>query len=202
MIKMLKLLSTFLLTMISTTTALNLNLRRTSVAPPSLPNPEDKAHEPVVGYPTSGAPNWWSKLYLPLDSGGTSKVPMPDGLMIAQSESLRTSHKAIPWDNAETLVESPDTDNAGAEAGSENLFKPGTDAEYLEARQQGTTSSVKLDEDEEKNGENGEEDQFDAAKGLVEEVTPEEAQEDKALSLTPKQLEAHELESNPNAYKR
>ena len=71
---------------------------------------------------------------------------MPDGLMIAQSSSLRTSHRAIPWDDAETL-QSPDTDNAeekNSQSGSENGFKPGTDEEYLAARAQGTTSSTVL----------------------------------------------------------
>ena len=94
---------------------------------PGLPSPEDKNHEP--GAYIGGAPNWWSKLYLPQDSGGTSKVPMPDGLMIAQSQALRTSHKDVPWDNAETLT-TPD----GEWPAQEKIpFKPGTDEEYLKA---------------------------------------------------------------------
>ena len=120
-----------------------------SQAAPSLPSPEDKTHEPILGYPSTGAPNWWSKLYLPQDSGGSSKVPMPDGLLIAQSQALRTSHKVIPWDDAETL-QSPDTDNA---VGKEVPFKPGTDEEYLAARSEGTTSSLVLgSESDEKTG--------------------------------------------------
>ena len=94
---------------------------------PGLPSPEDKNHEP--GAYIGGAPNWWSKLYLPPDSGGTSKVPMPDGLMIAQSQALRTSHKDVPWDNAETLT-TPDGEWPAQE---KTPFKPGTDEEYLEA---------------------------------------------------------------------
>lgn len=98
-----------------------------SIKPPDLPSPEDRAHEP--GSYISGVPNWWSKLYIPMDSGGKSKVPMPDGLMIAQSQSMRTAHKNVPWDNAETLG-TPD----GEWPAQEKVpFKPGTDEEYLES---------------------------------------------------------------------
>ncbi len=97
-------------------------------AAPDLPSPEDKAHEPDFGYPLMhGAPNWWAKFYIPQDSGGTSKVPMPDGLMIAQSQALRTAHKAVPWEDAGTLT-TPDGEWPAQE---KTPFKPGTDDEYL-----------------------------------------------------------------------
>jgi hypothetical protein len=117
--------------------------KRNRVDPPSLPNPEDKAHEPVLGYPQAGAPKWWDKFYLPMDSGGTSKVPMPDGLLIAQSQALRAAGKQI--ENMDAPPQSPDTDNAEKDnQAGENDFKPGTDDEYMAAKEQGTTSSVEI----------------------------------------------------------
>jgi len=122
----------------------SINASRFRAGPPSLPNPEDKAHEPVLGYPQAGAPKWWDKFYLPMDSGGTSKVPMPDGLLIAQSQALRAAGKQI--ENMDEPPQSPDTDNPEKENkdGEKNDFKPGTDDEYLAAQEQGTTSSVEI----------------------------------------------------------
>ena len=166
------------------TTSSALHIRKRAV--PTLPNPEDKAHEPVLGYPSAGAPQWWSKLYLPLDSGGSSKVPMPDGLLIAQSQSLRTAHKAIPWDDAETL-QSPDKDNAEDE---KVPFKPGTDEEYLEARAQDRPPMSS----EESNKVS------DAGRPDDEEVTADELTEEKKLESDPDIMEQKELSNNPRAY--
>jgi hypothetical protein len=154
-------------------------------AAPVLPNPEDKTHEPVLGYPSTGAPNWWSKFYLPLDSGGSSKVPMPDGLMIAQSQALRTAHKSIPWEDAETL-QSPDTDNA--EDNEKGTFKPGTDDEYLAARAEGTTSSQVESTEENKDPD-------------AEELTDEERAEEDRLKNDPEHQHEEALESDAKAYK-
>lgn len=89
----------------------------------AVPNPDDDNAKPSTAYSLKADLNWWDKYYIPTKNGGSSKVPMEDGLTIAKTAVSKHMEKGTTY--ALEPIEAPMADMKG------KPFKPGTDDEYM-----------------------------------------------------------------------
>ena len=89
----------------------------------AVPNPDDDNAKPSTAYSLKADLNWWDKYYIPTKNGGSSKVPMEDGLAIARTAVSKHMEKGATY--SLEPIEAPMADMKG------KPFKPGTDDEYI-----------------------------------------------------------------------